>query len=309
MKKIVVHSIILFAIIIGIDRLAGFCLQKMFYKQNHGDDAVSITLIQKTKAAVLFLGSSRASHHYNSSLIEQQISKTVYNGGRDNMGIHYINSVIPIVLARYKPSYIVLDLMPNNFLKGSQNKQSYLDIQSATLLPFAAKYNSIFTDIAGYNPLEATKAKYIASYAYNSLVGSIFQNTYTNLGHIQIKGYEPIIGQIDPSKKLKEVQTQKELENEVDTSAIRLLKQSIAICKNYNCKVVVVFSPFYFYHPVHPLIKTQFDAISQQFQIPIIDYTTNSNFYNQPHLFYDELHLNATGANKFSMLISNYLKQ
>jgi hypothetical protein len=307
MKKIFLHIGVLLLIIICLDRACGALIHQLFYKQTHGDDYVSIEMITKTTAQVLILGSSRASHHYNSDTLEKYTGKTVYNGGRDNMGIHYIHATLPEVFKRYTPNCVVIDIMPNNFLLGAQNTQSYFDIQSAVLLPFAKRHPAILQSVQQYNPLEVCKAKCMATYPFNSLAGTIVQNAYTHLGHTQVKGYEPLDGSIRSKNMDKEIFTDSNLMNEIDTSSIRLLKETIELCKQKNIKVVICFSPFYFYKPARPLILEAFNTLATKLQVPIYNYTTDSNYYQHPELFYDELHLNHQGAILFSKEVATKL--
>jgi lysophospholipase L1-like esterase len=156
-----------------------------------------------------------------------------------------------------------------------------------------------------YNPLEVAKAKYIATYPFNSLIGTIVQNAYTHLGHAQIKGYEPLNGSISSKNLDKQIFTDSNLMNEIDTSSIRLLKETLILCKQKNIKVVLCFSPFYFYKPARPLIAETFNQLASDLQVPIYNYTTNSHYYKHPELFYDELHLNQQGAILFSKEVAS----
>jgi hypothetical protein len=197
MYNFIKNIFILLAIIIVADRLSGMVLQKMFYAQTHGDDATSIATIEHPDADVLILGSSRASHHFISDTIESITGLKTFNGGRDNMGIHYVAGILPSIVQKHAPKYLILDIIPNNFCVGGQSTQQYFDVQTTTLLPFANKNKSIMDYVSYLNKTEAWKTKLCATYAYNSLVGAMVQNTYTHLGHIAIKGYEPIYTNID----------------------------------------------------------------------------------------------------------------
>jgi hypothetical protein len=308
MKKFAIHISLLLLILIVLDRICGAVLENLFYKQTHGDEFVSIELLEHSKADVLLLGSSRASHHFISDSIEQQTGMTVYNGGRDNMGIHYINAVVPEILNRYTPKYIVIDLIPNNFCKGSQDVQGYFDIQSSALLPFANKHQPFYNCVQQYNSLEVYKAKYIKCYAYNSLIGSMIQNTFTKIGHTQIKGYEPLATGIDTTVYKKPFSNEFNLQPSLDSTSFQLFEQTIQACQAKGVKVIVCFSPFYFERPIRQNVQAFFQRLSTAYQFPILDYCTDSNYMHHSALFYDELHLNNHGAAMLSKSVGQYIK-
>jgi hypothetical protein len=304
MKLFFKNILILLAIIIVCDRLSAFVLQKMFYAQTHGDDATSIATIQNPNADVLILGSSRASHHFISDTIQKISGLKTFNGGRDNMGIHYVAAILPSIVQKHAPKYLILDLIPNNFCKGGQSSQQYFDIHTTTLLPFANKNKSIMQYIASLNNTEALKAKLCATYAYNSLIGAIVQNTYTHLGHISIKGYEPIYTHIDTTSFKKPLFNEDALENTLDTSAFNNLKVVLDICKTNNIKVLITFSPFYFARPVKPIIVAAFENLKLKYNFKLLDYNKDVRFLKNPILFYDEMHLNDEGAKIISKEVS-----
>jgi hypothetical protein len=273
-----------------------------------GDDYVSIQTIKDTTAEVLIMGSSRASHHYNCQIIEQLTGLNTYNGGRDMMGIHYVEAVLPIRFKVHPPKVLVLDIMPNNFCKGGQDGQKYFDILHTTLLPFAKKYPSIMDYVQAQSPITALQAKACASYAYNSMVGAMFQNAYTHFGHQQVKGYEPIYSAIDSLKLLQPLFNENYLHDTIDTSSFNSLINILEVCKQNKTRVIIVFSPFYFERKVLPSSRNKFNSLQQQFGFTLLDYTTNNNYTQHPKLFYDELHLNDTGATLLSKEVSRVIQ-
>lgn len=308
MLKLTKKIVLLILLLIFLDRAVGKVLEKMFYKQTHGDDYVSIQLFDSIKSDILVFGSSRASHHYVSDSIEKYSVKTVYNGGRDNMGIHYIYASLKVVLDRYHPNEIILDLIPHNFLKGNQDVKKYYDAQTSVLLPFANRHNSIFETISMIDNVETWKAILIKTYAYNSLIGGIFQNAFTKIGHSQIKGYEPIDGEIDSINYLKPVFPFPLQDIEIDSSAFNVLENCLKICLAKQVKVIIVFSPYYFETPNYDALNKKFSSISKKYNSQIIDFRKDSKFLKNPTLFYDELHLNNSGAVIFSKKLVDSLK-
>jgi hypothetical protein len=299
MQRVILKLGLLLALLIIIDRVGGLVLKKIFYKQHHGDDYVSIATIGN-KADVQILGSSRASHHFVSDTIQQHLGLSTFNGGRDMMGIHYVQAILPAVIQQHVPKIIVLDLIPNNFCLGGQSSQRYKDIHTATLLPLAAQYPSIMQYVQQYNSAEAYKSKLCASYAFNSLIGTMVQNAYTHIGHVQIKGYEPVYTTLDSSTYTKPLFNEHELLPQLDTSALSSLQNIAQLCQQNKIKLYLHLSPFYFNRLVRTQALQAINNIALQYSATLINKNSDTSYVGKAYMWYDEVHLNHTGANKLT---------
>ena len=195
LRHLLRRSLILFAILFAADRLIGAGLEQLFFMQHHGDDAVTLYTLDSTKEDLLIFGSSRASHHYDSRLLEKELSTSVYNCGRDEMGLSYAAAVLPIVYQRYVPKLIILELLPVEL--GARGKALSEQNIAGVLLPFAPRFPSLWPTIAFAGKDQIYKAAISKIFPYNSLIGSMVQNTYTNFGHHTDLGYEPLYKTID----------------------------------------------------------------------------------------------------------------
>jgi hypothetical protein len=307
MLKLVKHIALLLFVIIIADRVIGTVLEHMFYKQKHGDDFITLYMLDSTRADILILGSSRASHHYVSDSIEKYTGLKTFNGGRDNMGIHYTEATVKELLKRHRPRYIIFDIIPYNFIKGNQNSETYFQIQSTVLLPFANRHPGLYTAIGAMKQEEVWKAKAIKTYAFNSLMGSIFQNAYTHLGHQQIKGYEPLDGHIDTANYHQQLFAFTPIQNGIDTAAFDVLKSCLDECHRSGVQAVICFSPFYFPYHHEPQLLTFFNTLCTKYHTLLLDHASDTLFTKHPELFYDELHLNNAGASFFSHRLAEKL--
>jgi hypothetical protein len=165
MIKLLKNIVLLLLLTVLADRLIGTALEALFYKQHHGDDYITIEVMDSTKADIIVVGSSRASHHYISDTIEKYTGLSVFNGGRDNMGIHYTKATIREMLKRHTPKYIVLDIIPYNFINDNQNNSKYFEVQTSVLLPFAHRQQGLYEAIGQINKQEVWKSKGIKTYA------------------------------------------------------------------------------------------------------------------------------------------------
>ena len=113
-------NILLFVILVAIcDQLLGYALDSLYFSLKKGQYAQTTYSIDSTKQEVMIFGSSRALHHYASTLLSKELNKTVYNAGRDGQFIPYYCALQDAVLKRKKPEVIILDVnvwevAPNN---------------------------------------------------------------------------------------------------------------------------------------------------------------------------------------------------
>ncbi|MBS1644677.1 MAG: hypothetical protein JST36_06520 [Bacteroidetes bacterium] len=300
------RALLLFAILFALDRLIGAGLEQSFFKQNHGDDPVSLYTLDSTQEDLLIFGSSRASHHYDSRLLAQLMNLSVYNCGRDEMGLSYAAAVVPIVLQRYTPKYIILELLPIELAaRGKALSEQHI---SAVLLPFAPRFPALWPTVALVGKDQIYKAAISKIYPYNSLIGGIFQNTYTSFGHHTDRGYEPLFKTIDTQVYKKSIWESFDKSTIPDAALEARLADLLDAISRKGIKVFVVCSPFYFPHSTSGNESYEkLKAITERHGAHFMDFTADKRFLGQPQLFNDDVHLNDSGARMYSRIIADTL--
>ena len=301
--------LLLLLIVFVADRAIGHLLEYLFYQQKRGDDYISMYVVQKSNEQVLIFGSSRASHHYVPNMFEEILYKTCFNAGRDKMDILYFNAMINITLQRYTPEIIVLDILPYS-LSRSVDMASQIDILNQIIRPLFKKYPSLESMISLSGAIELWKMKLSKIYIYNSKVFSILQNTYTNFGRANVKGYKPVYGQIDPAIYRKPIWNNIEHDTSLNKVYVDALQNIIAYCKEKNIQLTLVLSPNYF--PLQMNTIRSYRAIhdiAQQNNTTLLDFSSDPAFLKRPELFYDDVHLNDEGAKYFTAKVIEKLRQ
>lgn len=294
------NALLLLVLLFAADRLIGMGLERLFYKQQHGDDANTMYVLGEAKEDILIFGSSRASHHYQSTLIAQQTGMSCFNAGRDEMTITYMNALLPEIYKRYTPKLLVLEIVPTELSAGPDNAVVYQRI-STVLLPFAHRYPTVKPTVALVGDTELWKLRASHIYPYNSLIGSMVQNTYTQLGHFSEKGYEPLYASIDSANYTKPMWGDFTARTGVDSLQQATLQAIINTTKAHGSRLVVVISPFYFPHTLAG--NDSYDHIKKLTaanNIPFYDFSADSSFVLHPQLFKDDVHLNDSGARLFT---------
>jgi hypothetical protein len=302
------RSLILLAILFVADRLIGAGLEHMFYRQHHGDDAVTRYTLDSTREELLIFGSSRASHHYHTRMLQAALGISVYNCGRDEMGITYTTAVLPIVYKRYAPRYIIIEVLPTELAnRGRELSERHI---STVLLPFANKYPSLWTTVAYPGKDEVYKSAVSRIYPYNSLIGSLFQNTYTTLGHKTDLGYEPLLNIMDSNTYTKSFWNNFRKAVGVDPDLARRFSDALDTALAHGTKVFVMISPFYFQNDISNSESVQaLKQISADRGVVVMDWSFDPRFVRHPRLFNDDLHLNDSGAKLYTRIIIDTLRK
>ena len=106
--KFFITLLIICVLTFGIDVTVGLVMDRMLPKiSNQGDTGKTYFSLYEVNTPVLIVGSSRATHHYVTQMIEDTIGLSTYNVGRDGCYFNYNCCVIHSVLDRYTPKLIV----------------------------------------------------------------------------------------------------------------------------------------------------------------------------------------------------------
>lgn len=304
------NLLILLVILFICDRAIGYVLEKQYYKQSHGDAQTGIYLLEHANDEVIIMGSSRASHHYNSTILEQETGLTTFNGGRDEMVISYIEAMLDQLYKRHKPKIVILDITPHE-ISDSHDIAVINQRVSTNLLPFLYKYPALANTIDYSDNYEVLKSKVSHIYPYNSQIAAIFQNAYTNLGHQTIKGYEPLYGTMDTANYKVSLfgagyPQQYPVYKRYEDKLIETLNEA----KDNGVKVIAIVSPFYF--PLNDVGNNnsykRMKVLFAENDIPFYDLSADSTYLQNPLLFRDDVHLNDSGAAIFTRQVSTIVK-
>ena len=291
-KIIILRKFLLFIVLmLLLDFSIGFMLRKIYFSQKSGWDYRTTYVINEVKSDVLILGSSRASHHYNPSIIEDSLKLSAYNGGRDGCTIFYYYALLKSALERYHPKVVVLDLRPLEF---EQDQDAYDRL--SILLPYYESHPEI-------RPICLLRSKFerykllSKMYPYNSKLFSSITTLFNlkrKINESQLKGYLQLDGVYDGSSK--QIQS---YANKIDTNKVAYFKNFINTCQTAHVKVIVCASPVFVKMLNTSKTIEMAKDICKDTHTPFFDYTNTAEFDDQK-LFADYNHLNGVGAAKFT---------
>ena len=288
-KTFGIRLLLLVLVLLVLDRAGGHVLEHYYLKVASGSEYKTIYAIEKSEEELLVLGSSRAYHHYVTSLLEKGLHKNAYNLGRDGAGILYNYAVYRTVCDRKKPEMLLLDLNADEFMAGNVSYQLLYQ-----LLPHYDKNNYIKEVVALRSPFEFLKVQ-SRLYRYNS---QLFYIAANNIRHSDIdvsKGYLALQGTVkgDPEVPVKAT-------SEVDTVLLHYFERFLDEAARNKTRVVVCLSPVYRKYTRPTASVAEIYRICKQRQVRLLDHLQDSVFLDQPVYFRDISHLNDRGAHLYT---------
>jgi len=290
----------LFVLIIFVfDQLIGRTLKHFYFTSTTGVNYQTTYSMDSTKADIIILGSSRASHHYIPKLIEDRLGMSCFNTGRDGNFLLYNYGVFNAIIKRYTPKIIILDINPEEMIF----RQSSYD-GLATLLPYYKENPEIDKVIALKSDFERVKLL-SCIYPYNSSLLNLALGNFSKKALMidTLKGYLPLYG--SNIAKAND-QKKKEIITVIDHNKTDALTQLCLQCKKLGIKLFVVSSPRYASTDQSEVLKI-IKKITEDNHAEFLDYQNDSIFINNPSYFKDAAHLNNNGASIFTNMIIKQL--
>lgn len=298
MKKLFLSIIIIISGIFIVDRIGA---KAMWWVNQHTSENTGFkirTMINDVNADVLLMGTSRCNRHYVPSIISDSIRMSVYNGGidaSDNIYAHY--TLLNLILQRYKPKVICLEVSTNDFT----NPQDPFSTVS-----FFAPYfgnneqsDSIFL-LAGLY----WQYKLFHLFRFNAKATSNIAGLYVTPQDVGKDGYVP---SPQPTHFIEEEATSAEFVGPTDNQKILFIQRFIDICKREHIKLIFTISPAY--TVVKRTHYSKLKYIATKNGIPLLDYHSNGVFLDHPEYFEDKAHLWGKGASLYSKLFASSLKR
>ncbi|MBC8385225.1 MAG: hypothetical protein H8E57_06875 [Candidatus Cloacimonetes bacterium] len=289
---------VIILLIIALDYLFGLVLSHLFFSQKSGLNYRTTFVLENTKAEVVILGSSRANHHYKPQIFSDKFKLTCYNAGRDGQHIPFQYAMLKGIIKRYSPKILILDILPRQLLNNPEN------YRLNALLPYYKAHKEI-RSVANLNS-KTEKIKLLSKiYPFNSLLLTMIKSNLKKRKHTD--GYIPLekVMNYTPEKEEEEVKSSNDFTSKIviDEKIVSILESFIALAKESGIEVYLVTSPF-FKSTVNPKANFALEQIAVNNKVPFFDYSTHKDFVGHPELFQDNSHLNDSGAEHFSKIIS-----
>lgn len=297
MKKFFIWIFIVVATVFFVDRILSVGMYKLYFNTKTTDEYKLSMVITQIKNPILFMGSSRCHHSYVPSIIEDTLNQKVYNAGLwGERNIYFQYGLLCSILSRYTPKVICLELHPVDFCDIQSSGLSKVSILSP-FIGYSSECDSLLKLQGDYFP-----SKIFHSYRFNGTLVSLIVGNLGISNSQKDNGYKPLFGEIsDPI-------IADEYNFHLDKDRISVLEKFAYKCKVNNIKLILLCSPMYVVSPSCKKVYNFISSFTQKRNFIFLNYLDDIRFVGNKKYFYDRGHLNNIGANYFSSIIANQLK-
>jgi hypothetical protein len=289
----------LLLILFVVDFIVGETLRYFYFRQKGGWETKTTFTLDKMQDDIVIVGSSRASHHYVSKVLENTLGGSAFNTGRDGNYILYSGAVIEATLNRYSPKLVILDIREGEF----EDKPGSYDYLSS-LLPYYRKHEELRPILNLRSPYEPYKL-ISRIYPFNSLFPVIAQNTLKpKYNYLANGGYDPLTRTM--TRDFKVIDSIPKYE--IDQKKVDVFKRSIQHCKEKDVPFVVITSPYFDVLDYSDASLDLVKDICKTENILYLDYSRDNRFKRDRSQFDDFQHLNDAAAINFTQLVADTLK-
>lgn len=303
LKKILCKGGLFVLLLVLMDFSIGHLVRFYFFRQETGKYARITHTIEKTKQELIIFGSSHANRHYVPEVFQRELGLSCYNAGIQGQGILCIDAVQALMLKRHVPRVVILNI-DEQWLFTNDSKYDLL----GDLNPYYYKYKKELLPFLVLKNKWAKYKLYSILYQYNSTVAHILR--YRFKSQPDLSGYKPLFGVLKKhgktgEKKQVTVDTKKTL----DPNFIVALERFISKTNDAGSRIFFVTSPRV--EPNRP-VNASYDKIKKianNHAIPLLEYGDHPHFEGRHELFFDPHHLNHTGAQLFSTIVAQEIKE
>lgn len=277
--------------------IADYAMSKNYQKRDYYPFTTMTDIVEgRLNSDLWILGSSRALVQYNPRILDSILDISSYNLG---MNAQFL---VPELLCyrnacefNKKPKYILIDVMWKTLTMETPpiTRYFYMPYTNNHKVRKNIKNNNIFSLAYLYVPYyrfhtEKESDKY---YRTENIIYRGFSSHQAGWNGIDIDGLDTI-------------------SYKHETEAIKLLNSLITEFKNDSITVILIHSPFY--HEGFKKIKNNeemmdiFRTIANNNRVPFLDYTNDPISYDTCY-FYNNMHLNAKGADLFTVKLAHDL--
>lgn len=292
MKDFIIKGVIFMVLLWGADRLVGSGLKWMYDNQKDEEFFYASEAMERQVCDLVVLGSSRARNHYNPDILQEALGMSCFNAGRSGHFLMYQSAQLHVMLSRYTPKRVILDLTPYDFTGGKN-----YDRLSA-LLPYK-NHPETHRFLKMRSDFEMWKCT-SEIYPYNSMFFKLLPNLKAG-GIFRANGFQPLEGKLHGSRELYE-----ESALIPDADKVDEFERVIRLCREMQIQLTVVTSPYYADFDKQTVTTQRVKEICEREGIQYLNFLNDEDFM-EASLYHTVDHLNAKGADMFTRKLSSQI--
>lgn len=293
MRSFILKGLILIVLLFGADRLVGYGLKWLYDNQKDEEYFYASEAMERQECDLVILGSSRARNHYNPEILSDSLGMTCFNAGRSGHFLMYQSAQLHVMLGRYAPKWIILDVVPYDFTGGKNYDRL------SVLLPYK-NHKETHRFLRMRSEFEMWKCM-SEIYPYNSMFLKLIPNL-KNTGAFNKNGFQPLHGYYKGEKQIYDNDSIK-----IDDDKVDEFRRIIKLCKDKGIKLTVVTSPFYADYKKQTSTTLLVKEICNEEGIEYFNFLNDKDF-EDIKLYHTADHLNSDGADKFTNKLISFLQ-
>ena len=297
MKKYLLKVMLFFGIVAVMDFGFGKTCEwlQLHAKGGQMKCITQAALVQESD--IIIMGSSRANHHYVSSVLANSLGMSVYNAGVDGNGIVLASGLYAMMSSRYSPKLIIYDVEPAfdiNVYSEDDNNTRYI----GSLRPYFDN-NKVRNIITRVDPVERYK-NVSFMFRYNSKIFDLLKDQLV-VGEYVEDGFVPLEGTMIKEPAIKS----KGEPSATDKLKLEFFEEFVAMLSKSETRLIVIASPKY--GAVTSEVFKPVKEICNKYGVEFLDFYYAPVFQKRDY-FKEQMHLNEAGAKYFSVFLSLQLK-
>ncbi len=305
MKKLYKLTLVTILIVISTDQIMGLYMSSL-YEKNYYDHANGDVnkLLKGNTADTVIIGSSRVYTMINPKIIGKNIS-LVSKPSKHS----YYNIAIVDLMNQHKK-------MPKKMLIFNIEVEDVYESVKPKLINDVCylKYYYYSNDfIRGIINQKASfeKFKYIfSSYRFNGENFTLVTNSFQNIHNTSSNVFTPLDKSPNDNERLRKgIEEMKALKlTELNPDFLIKMNHLIEICKKNSVKLVLLYGPNYFMPKKFKEARSIIAEFCLKNELEFLDFSNeNQKRFKDKDLWFDHIHLNKIGAEKYSLLLKKEL--
>lgn len=298
--KYIVCALAVIAGVAVVDKVAGAGMNRLL-------DAVPVTqdigkgrfAINEVETDVVIVGSSRANHHYVSTMIADSLGCSVYNVGRDGCFFSDNLCVTNAILDRYSPKMIVLEVANDCLDENARTNPE-------AMFPYYWESDYTKQVIDSDVGWKANVQMLSTLYRYNAIsfktIGYGLKGLVSEKSEDQLMGYTPI-AYIERRSPMELKETEVSSTSTISDLKCKQLENLLKKAKTQDVEMILICSPLFRKATGDNKGKEVLMKLCNATGTAYYDYSAEEIFLNHPEWFNDGTHLNCKGAEVFTKMI------
>lgn len=286
-----------------VDSAIGKVMDWMLPKiSNQGDTGKTYFSLYDVESPIVIVGSSRASHHYVTQIIEDTLGMSAYNVARDGCFFSYNCCVVNSILDRYSPELIIWENGTDYLFNG-------FDDPLENLYPYYKRNKWVTSAIQEELPWTEYVRLCSRIYQYNSVMHRILMRYLRRSSFYDEteKGYMPL--QPKSLRKALELKPIACNYTELSRTKVERFRATLSRAQEKGVKVVVVDSPMYRLCDVNNESAVEMRKICKMYGTLFLNNSQLPEFINHPEYFNDATHMNSIGSISYTKYVLRQIKE